>query len=322
MQSLKITVCRTPDEMLRVRSLWERLRAAGKYTVFQNFDLNLLAAARFAKREEPYVVCVESPNGAAIIPAVLRRGDGTIRLLGEELFDYRTFLHTGDDEVLHAALGALAELGSPLEIVALREVDRSAVRDPLQIVPFAAAPSVNCARISAGEFAAAHTRLARNLRRVERLGFELRSYNGDNPLLLRSIYSAKAGQSESSLFHDSERVEFMVSAAGFMPDAFEIFTLQYGGTVAAAVVTLRDGRWRRFYTGWFAAEYEKHSPALALIYEITRQSLADGLDCDYMTGEQPYKMRLATNSVPLYRALATSDELAAIGKTREWPVAM
>jgi CelD/BcsL family acetyltransferase involved in cellulose biosynthesis len=107
-----------------------------------------------------------------------------------------------------------------------------------------------------------------------------------------------------------------------MPDAFEIFTLQYGGTVAAAVVTLRDGRWRRFYTGWFAAEYEKHSPALALIYEITRQSLADGLDCDYMTGEQPYKMRLATNLVPLYRALATSDELAAIGKTREWPVAV
>jgi len=136
--------------MLRVRSLWERLRAAGNYTVFQNFDLNLLAAARFAKMEEPYVVCVESPNGAAIIPAVLRRGDGTIRLLGEELFDYRTFLHTGDDEVLQAALGALAELGSPLEIVALREVDRSAVRDPLQIVPFAAAPSVNCARISAG----------------------------------------------------------------------------------------------------------------------------------------------------------------------------
>jgi CelD/BcsL family acetyltransferase involved in cellulose biosynthesis len=315
-QSLKITVCRSPDEMLGVRPLWEALRAAGRHTIFQGFELNLLAAARFAKREEPYVVCVESSNGAAIIPAVLRRSDGTIRLLGEELFDYRTFLHTGDDEALRAALGALAELGSPLEIVALREVDRSAVSDPLQIVPFAAAPYVNCVGTSAREFAAAHTRLARNLRRLERLGFELRSYDGDNPLLLRSIYSAKAGQSESSLFHDSERVEFMVSAAGLMPDVFEISTLENGGTMAAAVVTLRDGRWRRFYTGWFAAEYQKHSPALALIYEITRQSLADGLDCDYMTGEQPYKMRLATNSVALYRALATREELAAIGKAR------
>jgi len=50
--------------------------------------------------------------------------------------------------------------------------------------------------------------------------------------------------------------------------------------------------------------------------------LADGLDCDYMTGEQSYKMRLATNSVAVYRALATSEYLAAIAKAREWPVAV
>ncbi|MGZ4872649.1 MAG: GNAT family N-acetyltransferase, partial [Candidatus Angelobacter sp.] len=201
--------------------------------------------------------------------------------------------------------------GRPLEIVALREADRSVVTEELELLPFAAAPGVSCTQVSAEQFALAHTRLARNLRRLERLGFELRSYDGDNPRLLRSIYDAKAGQSESSLFHDSERVEFMVSAAGLMPDVFEIFTLENGGTMATALVTLRDGSWRRFYTGWFAAEYQKHSPALALIYEITRQSLAAGLDCDYMTGEQPYKMRLATNAVALYKVRATSEQLAA-----------
>ena len=320
MQSLKITICRSVEEILPLRRLWKSLCAAGNYTVFQSFDLNLLAARKFAEREEPYVVCAESERGAAIVPAVVRRNDGTVRLLGEELFDYRTFLHTGDDEVLRAALGALARLGSQLEIVALREVDRRAVSDELQIVPFAAAPGVSCAQISAEEFAAAHTRLARNLRRLERLGFELRSYDGANPQLLRSIYAAKAEQSESSLFHDPTRIEFLVSAAALMPDAFEIFTLENGGRRAAVVVTLRDNGCRRFYTGWFADEYQKHSPALALIYEITRQSLADGLDCDYMTGEQPYKMRLATNSVALYRALATCEELAMVGKV--WPVAV
>jgi CelD/BcsL family acetyltransferase involved in cellulose biosynthesis len=157
---------------------------------------------------------------------------------------------------------------------------------------------------------------------MERLGFELRSYDGNNPMLLRSIYEAKAEQSEASLFHDAGRVEFMVSAAGLMPNVFEVFTLDNGGTTAAAVVTLRDGRWRRFYTGWFAAEYEKHSPALALIYEVTRRSLASGLDCDYMTGEQPYKMRLATTSVPLYRVRATAEQLAAVGGARELPLAV
>lgn len=306
--------------MLRIRPLWDRLCAAGNYTVFQNFDLNLLAAARFAEREEPYVVCAESPNGAAIIPAALRRSDETIRLLGEELFDYRAFLHCGDDDVLRAALGALGETVRPLEIVAMREADRAVVIDELEMAPFAAAPGVSCTQVSAEQFAAAHTRLARNLRRMERLGFELKGYGGANPQLLRSIYAAKAQQDEASLFHDSERIEFMVSAAGLMPDVFEIFTLQNGEEIAAALVTLRDGQWRRFYTGWFSPEYEKHSPALALIFEITRRSLGEGMDCDYMTGEQPYKMRLATNSVQLYRVRARADELVALA--REVPLAV
>jgi CelD/BcsL family acetyltransferase involved in cellulose biosynthesis len=321
-QNLKITVCRSAEEMLEIRPLWEALRAAGKYTVFQGFDLNLLAADRFAEREEPFVICAESERGAAIVPAALRRSDRTIRLLGEELFDYRVFLHAGHDEVLRAALGLLAETGRPMEMVVLREDDRDAVIDELEMTPFAAAPGVSCEQISADQFAAAHTRLARNLRRMERLGFELGSYDGDNPMLLRSIYSAKAEQSGSSLFHDSERIEFMVSAAGLMPNVFEVFTLENGGTMAAAVVTLRDDRWRRFYTGWFAPEYEKHSPALALIYEITQRSLAAGLDCDYMTGEQPYKMRLATSSAPLYRVRATAEQLAAVGRARELPLAV
>src|SRR4029077_2094741 len=272
-----------------------------RYTVFQNFDLNLLAAEHFVAREEPHVVCAHSPEGAAIVPAVLRHGDGSIRLLGEELFDYRCFLRQGDAEVLRSALAALAPLGRPLEVVAMREGDCEGVIDELELLPFAAAPGVSCAQISAEQFAAAHTRLARNLRRLERLGFELRSYDGANTQLLRSIYSAKAAQSSTSLFRDSARIEFMVSAAALMPDVFEVFTLENGPLMAAAVVTLRDAGCRRFYTGWFAAEYQKHSPALALICEITRQSLASGLDCDYMTGEQAYKLRLATSAVPLYR---------------------
>jgi CelD/BcsL family acetyltransferase involved in cellulose biosynthesis len=321
-QSLKITVCRSVEEVLRIRPLWDRLCAAGDYTVFQNFELNLLAAARFAEREEPYIVCAESERGAAIVPAVLRRRDETIRLLGEELFDYRAFLHRGEEKVLRAALGALAGLTRRLEIVAIQQGDRSLEMDELEVLPFAAAPGISCTHVSAEQFAAAHTRLARNLRRMERLGFELKGYDGTNPRLLRTIYAAKAQQDEASLFHDSIRVEFMVSAAGLMPDAFEVFTLESGRKTAAAVVTLRDGRWRRFYTGWFAPEYEKHSPALSLIFEITRRSLAEGMDCDYMTGEQPYKMRLATNSVQLYRVRATADELAAFGRAREVPVAV
>jgi len=307
--------------MMRIRPLWESLCASGQCTVFQSFELNLLAAERFGEREELYVVCAESEHGAAIVPAAVRLSDGTLRLLGEELFDYRGFLHSGEEEALRVALRALAEFGRPLEIVALRGSERSVVTDELDLLPFAAAPGVSCEQISAEEFGRAHTRLGRNLRRMERLGFALKTYDGANPKLLRAIYKAKAQQSESSLFHDPARIEFLVSAAATMPAVFEIFTLENGKHMAAALVTLRDRGCRRFYTGWFGTECEKHSPALSLIYEITRHSLAHGLDCDYMTGEQPYKMRLATNSVPLFRVRATAQELAEFARARELPAA-
>jgi CelD/BcsL family acetyltransferase involved in cellulose biosynthesis len=300
-----------------MRPLWEQLCGNGNATVFQDFRWNLLAAERFADREQSYVICAENEGGAAIVPAVLRKSDNSLRLLGEELFDYRCFLHSGDDDALRAALGILSDLGRPLEVVAMREADRKAVIDQLQIVPFVAAPAVRCADISAEQFAADHSRLARNLRRMERLGFGRRSYNGDNPQLLRSIFAGKAAQLAVSLFHEPARIEFLVNAAEQMPDVFEIFTLEKGSTLAAAVVTLLDRGCRRFYTGWFAPEYEKHSPALALIYEITRQSLAAGLDCDYMTGEQPYKMRLATSSVTLYKVRASAEQLGAVGRVEE-----
>jgi CelD/BcsL family acetyltransferase involved in cellulose biosynthesis len=300
--------------MMRIRPLWEDLCAEGRYTVFQNFELNLLAAEQFAEREEPCVICAESESGAAIVPAALRHSDGSIRLLGEELFDYRTFLHGGDDEVLCAALAALAQLGRPLEITALREFEAVALRDKSPLLPFCCAPCVLHRDITADEFVVEHSRLARNLRRLAALGYRLRSYRGDYAGLVKFIYEKKAAQNSISLFHDPARIEFIVNAAALLPDRFEIFTLEDEASIAAALVVLREESCRRFYTGWFAPELEKHSPGLVLIYEITRQSLAEGLNCDYMTGEQPYKLRLATSSVPLHRLQATSEQLAAIGQ--------
>ena len=41
-----------------------------------------------------------------------------------------------------------------------------------------------------------------------------------------------------------------------------------------------------------------------MIFDVTRESLAEGLDVDFMTGEYPYKNRLATAMVPLFRVSA------------------
>lgn len=312
-QSATITVYRSARELVGIRPIWEALAGSGDYTIFQDFDLNLLAARMFAGREEPFVVCAESVHGTAIVPAVARHRDGTLRLLGEELFDYRCFLHEGDREVLRCALSVLAKCGLPLEIVAVREGERS-VGAELPLLPFCCAPAVKRAEISPGGFTAAHPHLARNMRRLERLGFELRRHSGENSQLLRAIYERKAQQTSNSLFHDPARIEFMAYAAMIKPELFEVFTLENGPTLGAALVVLRDRGWRRFYTGWFAPELGRHSPALTLIYEVTRRSLAEDLDCDYMTGEQPYKMRLATSAIKLFRLRASAEELATAGR--------
>lgn len=298
--------------MSQLGPLWASLCAAQPVTIFQNFELNSLAAQSFAGREEPFVVCAEASHGAAIIPAAVRQ-DGSLGLLGEELFDYRCFLHQGDPEILRAAFARLAQLGRPLEVKALRKND-SALNEELPLIPFCCAPSVLCQSTSADDFAAAHSRFGRNLRRLARLGFELHRHRGDFPGLVRFIYRKKAAQNPDSLFRDPARIEFMVQAAALLRDRFEIFTLEDEASIAAALVVLREDDCRRFYTGWFSPELEQHSPALSLIYEVTRQSLAEGLDCDYMTGEQPYKLRLATGAVPLYRVYATAEQLAALSQ--------
>src|SRR5690348_6133190 len=106
--------------MQQLRPLWEHLCAAQPHTIFQDFELNLLAARMFAGREAPYIVCAETSYGMAIVPAVVRSREpafglgglkeGSLRLLGEELFDYRRFLCQGDPEILRHALAALAPL--------------------------------------------------------------------------------------------------------------------------------------------------------------------------------------------------------------------
>jgi CelD/BcsL family acetyltransferase involved in cellulose biosynthesis len=311
----RIRTLQSAQELPEIRPVWERILTVQSHTIFQNFDLNLLAGNFFAGREEPFILWAEASYGAAIIPAAIRH-DGSLRLLGEELFDYRCFLQQGDPEVVRIAVAALAQLGRPLEIIAIREAEAATLKDGLPLLPFCCAPSVLCRDTSADEFALAHSRLGRNLRRLARLGFALRRYRGDYPGLVRFIYRKKAAQDQDSLFRDPARVEFMVSAATLLQDRFEIFTLEDEASIAAALVVLREDGCRRFYTGWFAPQLEKHSPALSLIYEVTRQSLAEGLDCDYMTGEQPYKLRLATCSVPLYRVRATAEHLAGFAQER------
>ena len=84
----------------------------------------------------------------------------------------------------------------------------------------------------------------------------------------------------------------------------------------SALVTFRDRHVRRFYTVFYDQAFADYSPGNILLFEICRRTLEESMDCDMMTGEQPYKQRLATSAVPLYRVQASAETLAAVGRAR------
>jgi CelD/BcsL family acetyltransferase involved in cellulose biosynthesis len=301
---VSVRIACSPAALDLLRPSWERLHTPERHTLFQSFAWNRLAAAVFGGREVPYVVYVENSSGAALIPAAI--AGGRISFLGETLFDYRDVLVAGNGEALSIAWRELARLGLPLAVTGVR--GRSSFWGGFDLRPFSKAPCVN---LQDAQAFMAHSRAGRLVRRLERQGAKLKRYDGTASGLLRDIYRRKA-QSAENLFSDPRRVEFVLQAVALAPAAVQIFTFETADAIVAALVTLRDGRVRRFYTTCFDKTWAHRSPGTALLFEVTRQSLAQGLDCDYMTGTQPAKERFATGSVPLFRAEATAEQLARI----------
>jgi hypothetical protein len=290
-------------------------------TLFQSFAWNRLAATRFARRAHPCVVVAESDSGAALIPAAMGRNQLT--LLGEAVFDYRDVLWAGSEEVLQAAWRRLADLQLPLAFTAVRGQAALTRWSALPTAPFVGAPQTLCSETSAPAFGAAHSRMGRTLRRLAEHGAKLCRHPGGEADLVRWIYRQKAMQlagTPDNLFQDPLRIDFMVAACSLDPQRCEIFAFETSGRPIASLVTFHDGVCRRFYTIWFKPAWAPYSPGTALCFEVTRRSLEEGLDCDYMTGEQSHKTRFATSVVPLFRVNATAEQLAHIA-ANESPVA-
>jgi CelD/BcsL family acetyltransferase involved in cellulose biosynthesis len=292
-------LARSPAEMDRLRPVWDRLcHGCGTNTLFQSFSWNRLAASVFASREEPYVVFLESDAGSAVIPGAI--ADHGFTLLGEALFDYRDVLACGDPALLRRAWQEVAALKLPIFFVALRGQERRRAWQEFVPHAFVSAPCVLARETSAEQLAIAHSRLGNRWRKLLRQGVEFRHEPRSTPELLRRIYQLKAQQA-ANLFRDSARINFLLAAAESGSAPCDVYTLTQGATVVAALVAFRDGDTRRFYTTYYDHSWARFSPGMALLFEASRLSLEEGLNCDYMTGEQPHKTRLATAQVPLFR---------------------
>jgi CelD/BcsL family acetyltransferase involved in cellulose biosynthesis len=54
------------------------------------------------------------------------------------------------------------------------------------------------------------------------------------------------------------------------------------------------------------------SPGVTLVNRLLENTMRDGLHLDLMTGEQPYKIRLAQDIMPLFRISADAARLVDI----------
>jgi CelD/BcsL family acetyltransferase involved in cellulose biosynthesis len=314
----RIVLARTAAEILSLRSRWEYLQARYSGSIFQSFKWNSLAA-HFFEHEEPHVIFCETENGMTILPLCINHRRKSISCLGDVLFDYRDALTIGDEEALLAAWQQASRIDLPFSAGGLQASSNKRWAG-FRLNPFYRTPIVKASDISADCFAERHSRSASRLRRLERMGATLRAEIPASPSHLRWIYQQKAIQPPEvgeNVFTDPRRIEFMSAVAEHDPHSEDIFALKMAGKCIAALVTLREHRCRRFYTIWFDQQWARYSPGISLIYEVTRLSLAEGLTCDYMTGEQDYKMRFATSVEPLYWIEGSAEELRTLGERRE-----
>lgn len=305
---MKIRVADSVAEVRELRQLWNDILATSPRTIFQAFDWNLLAVETF-RDESPYFVAAESDSSAAILPVVIR--NDSLGLAGGPLFDYREPICVGNDSAFVAALDVLSGLNLSLRV---NGIQRSARKELEHLSPqsWTAAPYVSPRDLSAEQFEERHARGRRALRRLNDIGATVETLKG-TPQLLETLYREKGKEPASwgeNLFRDERCVAFMRAVASLPSTKCEVFQLGFNGNRIATLVTFIDGGTRRFYTTWMDPAWSRHSPGIALLFEATRLTLEQGLECDYMTGEQPYKLRFATGSEPLYKVEVSAQQLA------------
>ncbi len=273
--------------------------------MFQGFVWSALAARIFAQREAPYIVSVETESSAAIIPAVVRKSSGLISFLGEELFDYRNVLTIGNESALRMAWGMVAAVGLPFELTAVRGVVQPHWR------------GFDIARFSGAPFARSdsphrpHPRLQQKLDTLLNRGCHLTSRQCA-AARVGEMYRLKAAQDSRCLFRDPARIRMIEGMVETCAEGSELLVLERDQELVAGVLSFCDREWRRFYGTYYSVDWATFSPGVTLANRLLENTMRDGLHLDLMTGEQPYKLRLAEDVVPLFRVSASAARLAEI----------
>ncbi len=157
-----------------------------------------------------------------------------------------------------------------------------------------------CAGKSAVELDNEHDRIAGRGRDLERqgVGYEAVRERAERQRLLDQMLQWKQQRmGENNLLHEREAAWLSEMAAY---DFCELWRMGDGQTWAG-FLTWRHGHTRYGYMLAYDLARARFSPGIKLLYAVLRQSLAEGMRFDFLTGEQGFKLRFATGQEQLLR---------------------
>ena len=282
----------------------------------------------------PWVLARWAPDGrlAALAPLARRRRSGwtEIVMLGDGVSDYtRLPARTGADalEVAAALAGHLQRLQGPWSL-SLRQLP------PHDPVATSLAAQLRHARLISGYssprtaiterevshyFSRNHRKTARNRHnRLEREGhrprFEILTEPGAVEAATDEVVAVCRAREHEKLGHspldDPRRERFLrsVLSSAAQRSGLELALLRADGVIIAYSVNLVEAGMYRTWNAHYLPAWADYSPGQVLDYLMVERVLDDERydTIDWMMGMEPYKLRLATHTVPAADLLAWS----------------
>ncbi len=178
---------------------------------------------------------------------------------------------------------------------------------PAAITPFSAAPQLRRNRCLATPQALdrLHPRAAERLRAARRRGWlgpveEEGERRAMVDWLLRQKEERMRTLGQASVLQAAEG-DWLRRIATHASSGAELWAYRREQRLAAGFLTFLAPPLRYGYLLAFAPELAATSPAVTLLYFVLRETIGQGLDFDFLTGEQAFKLRFANAARPLLR---------------------
>ncbi|MGH9481590.1 MAG: GNAT family N-acetyltransferase [Terriglobales bacterium] len=291
--------CVQGPDLAPVAEVWEAAFRARPASIFQSFTFARHWAAAF--RQEAAVQVWFCRNPPLVAPLVVR--EDRLGLIGEGLFDYLDLIGEAPARWLYevAELAQRASWSSAQFTGVPRHSPHGAFWQALggTSAEYAAAPL----RTEGGDVDAEHPRLAA---RWDAAGVELRL---ETELAVRRrvlawLFDRKAralaARGERNVLGANEQ-RWLAAMAENEPGLTELWSLRRGGEILAALLCWRTAAVRYAYTLSYEQRCAALSPGVLLLYAVVRQTMNQRRAFNFLTGDQAFKLRLATDRDPLLR---------------------